>query len=196
MLRLFAAGGLVQKSITNVRRGMKKIAKFLSAIVLLLGMSVAGVSAEKIVCTISNSAPNSVTVCEFDIDQETFYECTNEGLIEVDNEQVAQSGGAVVTGNTGGGGASSGDALNVGEFTIDADLDCGEDEPEEPQEPEEPAAPTTPETPAEGQGAATEEVAELPETGQTSPAMIAFAVLAGAGLLGIAAQTVIARSQR
>jgi hypothetical protein len=91
---------------------MKKLIQV--AVALVVGVSVFGgvASAAEANCSLSNTGPNSNNQCDFTANQTC--KVKNNTLVSIGNTTVqdANSGQAVVNGNTNSGSATSGDATN------------------------------------------------------------------------------------
>lgn len=151
---------------------------------------------------VEDTGPDSTNKIEYKIEETTKVTNDNEVNVEVKNEQVAKTGDAVVSNNTTGGSAVTGDATNVSttdvcvsinnSLKMDGDDDaCKEKEPEPVTPPAAPepgrgggvlgAVTTRPVGGAGGQVLAAALPAELPVTGSPVDAVgLVIALLASA----------------
>lgn len=106
----------------------RKVLTFLAGILAVPIVSGASVSAVDSNCTISNTGPGSNNTCTVSGE----YTCTVENntviIVDSNNQQVATSGDANNSGNTGSGGSTSGSATNSNGTTFNFTITNGEDE--------------------------------------------------------------------
>lgn len=183
---------------------MKKILRFLAAIVLALSLSTGMVSAGH---DISNTGPGSHN----EIDEENVTEidesCEVDGNIDNENEQNAGSGDSEVKDNTNGGSGSSGNVGNDNDTDTEIDVDCGDGDDGD-NEPEQPGGGNNGGGNGGGNnggnngqggngggvvgGASTTTgasgVAALPDTGENDALVSATAAIGGIGALAVLAQ--------
>lgn len=122
---------------------MKKLSQILIAVALILGPLFVGAAASAEECSITGTGPGSENKCEVSKEFTCEVDIDNKFTVTNSNDQVVASGEAKVEGNTTGGDAGSGTAVNVNGTTIHVTFSNGGCQ----------AAAVTP-TPPAGQGAA------------------------------------------
>jgi hypothetical protein len=175
---------------------MGRFIKFLAVVGFVLSFSPTLATAQTS-CTITNTGAGSNNTC---INNNSFgftFRCTNGVLVNTLTNQQANSGNATVSGNTGGGSATSGSALNEGDITTNINATCAAAAAVNPPAANPtPSAPTVSPTQVGGRGgggaapmpapASAAGIATLPETGSTTPFMFAaFTLVAGLGLAAL-----------
>lgn len=159
---------------------MKKLLKLLLVPILSLTIAVSaststfalGVDCENI--TISNTGPGSTNTVNCSDETTVTISCANNTTINIDVTQEANSGVAVVNGNTNAGSAISGGANNVIDTIAEVDSACELATATTPK----PTTPTTPVTPATVTPAKPTKTASLPNTGEMTSVMKAGLVSA------------------
>ena len=150
---------------------MKNLLKTLAVTATLVGMS-GGVALADSSCTISNTGPDSNNTCTSEETNVTHVSCVNGIYVVNDNDQEAGSGDAENEGNTSGGNATSGSAVNENGTTVQIGTSCG-------------GATTTPETetPSTGGGAGAGNVLGEATAGHVlgDVAQVSFKPVGGAG---------------
>lgn len=174
---------------------MKKLLQGVAATALIVGASGGFALAQEQSCTISNTGPDSVNSCEFNEDHDVTITCDNDFRVTNDVDQEANSGLAVVEGNTSAWDAESGQVTNLNEIIIALSAVCGQGD-------EEVVTPPAVVTPAGGQGAAAPAPAPapapkvLPKTGVNATVQmvgVVAAVLAALTAVGHTALSIVRR---
>ena len=106
---------------------MSKVLTILAAILAIPIVASVSVSAVEGDCTITDTGPDSNNTCTVS----DSYTCRVENdtviIVDSNNQQVATSGSASGTGNTGGGNVTSGSATNSNGITFDFTITNGEE---------------------------------------------------------------------
>ena len=103
---------------------MKKILKILAGAAMGLLLSGGVASAQTSSCTLTGTGPGSTNVCQFDSTNTVIFTCVNNILVVNGTNQTATSGVAQNTGNTSAGPVASGNAINNGQITTNANATC------------------------------------------------------------------------
>ncbi len=190
---------------------MKKLIQIIASVVLGIGLSMGVASAEHGGCHITNgNGTDSTNECIIDTETNIRYVCRNGVLINVENDQSANSGNATANGNTTVGNVTSGDALNEGQITTNVNASCAKAASANPTT-------TTPPAgggqgvrpsgggqgagPGGGQGAgsvagASTKIASLPNTGVNSTVESLGIATGAVGLLGVVTQACVMAYRR
>lgn len=168
---------------------MKRFMRSIVAVIVILGLSSGAVSAQTPDCdgalVITNTGPGSVNEITCVQASEVLVSCVNNINVVTNSDQVAGSGDA--TGTT----TITGNATNENGVVVEINANCGEPAAATTTPVAPPATPPT--TPTTGTGAATPNVAVLPNTASNPIvhiATIGFVVIAS--LLALSRVAVVA----
>jgi hypothetical protein len=171
---------------------MRKLLLTLASILTYAGMVFGGVAAAQ-TCSITNTGSNSTNVAECASLSQFTINCTNNTVVVIDNNQLANSGSSVIISNTNSiYTTNTGSAVNVNSDKIALNVGCAPKvaavpapaPAPTPTPPITPAPTPTPVSVAPAPAPVAAPVKALPTTGDNSAAT--FAGIAVAALAGVA----------